>query len=222
MARIPEMLHNCLPVNAPKNFTKFLPVYYETKSACTNRSSKTSTCETFRLRSSKQRSPKYQSNLERTALCWILGGLSIIQAISYSFLQRRPGFNPRWCQMGFVLHKGGTEASFLRALWFLLQIFIPPTLPYSSLIRSGTTGQLVADVRSGLSGISLHEKIELLFAYPLLEICVWNHSDLHLRAKSWRKEMARGDITQIWLNHLRSQIWPWVWSIANCLWLISH
>jgi hypothetical protein len=42
----------------------------------------------------------------------------------------------------------GIGAGFLRILPFPLPIFIPPTAPHSSIIRAGTTGQLVADVPS--------------------------------------------------------------------------
>jgi hypothetical protein len=48
--------------------------------------------------------------------------------------------------------QSGTGACFLRVLWFVLSILTPLTAPHSSTLSGvGTTGQLVADVPSGLS-----------------------------------------------------------------------
>jgi hypothetical protein len=47
--------------------------------------------------------------------------------------------------------QSGTGAGFLQVFRFPLPILIPPNAPYSSLIRTGTIGQLVTDVPSGFS-----------------------------------------------------------------------
>jgi hypothetical protein len=44
------------------------------------------------------------------------------------------GFDLRLGHVGFVVHKVVRGKVFLRLLWFLMSIFIPPTVPYSFII----------------------------------------------------------------------------------------
>jgi hypothetical protein len=70
---------------------------------------------------------------------------------------RRPWIEPRSGHVGFVVDKVALGQVFFRVLRFPLPILIPPTAPHSFVIRGGTTGQLVADVPSGLSLTPLQE-----------------------------------------------------------------
>jgi hypothetical protein len=61
------------------------------------------------------------------------------------FPLRRPGFDPRWSNVGFMATKVALWWGFLRVMWFLLPILIPPTAPYSLISLSSTFCSLDID-----------------------------------------------------------------------------
>jgi hypothetical protein len=78
------------------------------------------------------------------------------EAVSRRLPTRRPGFDPRWGRVGFVVDEVALRQVFLRVLRFSLPIVILPTAPRSSS-GAGTIGQIVAEVPSGLSLTALQE-----------------------------------------------------------------
>jgi hypothetical protein len=74
---------------------------------------------------------------------------SVSQLVSFPTAAARVRSQVRSC--GIYGGQSGTGAGFPRVLRFPLPILIPPTAPYSSIIRGWYNRPTVADVPSGLS-----------------------------------------------------------------------
>jgi hypothetical protein len=91
-------------------------------------------------------------------------GRSVAQAFSRGFPQRRPGFDPRQDNVGFIVQKVARGVDFLRVLRFPLTRLIPPTLQTRLPFGAGTAGSLVVTIGSGPSSpphLTLPHELEI-------------------------------------------------------------